>query len=195
MAEPAKRSLTYAEYLDLERAEDVRHEFLDGVAVAMSGGTPRHAKVKINVAAVFVNALGTGPCQPYDSDLKVRVLDTGLATYPDLAVVCGTLERHPEDKNAVTNPSLLVEVLSPSTQAWDRGDKFMHYRRIASLLDVVFVDPDALRVEHYHREADGSWRYREQVAEGSLEVLGVKCSIASFFLNLPDEPAPEPLAR
>lgn len=195
MAEPAARRLTYAEYLALERAEDARYEFLDGHVVAMSGGTPRHAKVKANVTAAFTVALGDGPCQAYDSDLKIRVLATGLATYPDLAVVCGDLERHPDDANAVTNPRLLVEVLSPSTQAWDRGEKFLHYRRVASLTDVVFVEPDGQRVEHYQREDDGSWRFREHSGDAVLEVLGVSLAIGAFFRNLPAEPSPPPLAR
>jgi len=124
--------MTYAEYLALKQQTGLLHEFLDGEAWAMAGGSSRHSRIKMNLAGSFYVALGDSPCQPYDSDLKIRILETGLATYPDLAVVCGPIDRHPEDVNAVTLPKLVAEVLSDSAESWDRGGEFAHYRQIAS---------------------------------------------------------------
>lgn len=185
MAEPAHRRLTYAAYLALERETDVRHEFLDGEAWAMAGGSIRHSGIKSNVALAFGIALRGGPCRFYDSDLKVRVPETGLATYPDLAVICGGPERHPEDRNAATNPALLVEVLSKATESWDRGGKFAHYRKLPSLKHYVLVSQDSEVVEHYARQDDGSWRLTEHT--DLLPVLGVEIPIEGFFRDLPDE--------
>ena len=118
MGGPARhRAYTYAEYLALEQETGLRHEWLDGEAWAMSGGTPRHSRMSVNLAAAFVNTLGDGPCQPYNCDMKVRVSETGLATYPDLAIACGPVAYDPEDENAVVNPTVLVEVPSRSTAA------------------------------------------------------------------------------
>src|SRR5436190_3677950 len=116
MAGAARKPVTYAEYLRLERETDTRYEFLDGQIWAMSGGTARHSRIKMNLGALLTSALGDGPCQPYDSDWKIRVSATGLATYPDISVVCGDIERHPEDSNAAINPAVIVEVLSESTE-------------------------------------------------------------------------------
>ncbi|MEZ4239346.1 MAG: Uma2 family endonuclease [Myxococcota bacterium] len=110
------RPLSYAAYLALEAETGVRHEYLDGEAWAMAGGTVRHAKLKTNLTADLSVALGDGPCQAYDSDLKLRMLETGLATYADLAVICGPVARHPDDRHAATNPTVVFEVLSPSTE-------------------------------------------------------------------------------
>src|SRR5215203_2949758 len=133
MAELARKRLTYAEYIQLERETETRHEFLEGQVWAMSGGTARHSRIKMNLGALLSSALANGECQPYDSDWKIRVPETGFATYPDLSVICGGIERHPEDENAATNPAVVVEVLSDSTEAWDRGTKFEHLGQIPSL--------------------------------------------------------------
>ncbi len=110
MAETPRGRLSYADYLALEQETGVRHEFLDGDAVAMAGGTPRHSKLKLHLGGLAFAGLGDHPCQAYDSDLKIRVPATGLATYPDLSVICGPLAHDTEDRNAVTNPTVLFEV-------------------------------------------------------------------------------------
>ena len=182
--------LTYADYVALERQEDVRYEFLDGHVWAMAGGTLRHSRIKMNVGLALGNALGNSHCQPYDSDLKVRVPETGLATYPDITVICGQPETHPEDKNAATNPTLIVEVLSETTEKWDRGDKFAHYRTLPSLQHYLLVRQEKVGLEHFRRQADGSWRLTDHV-DGTidLDAVGVHLDVASVYRNLPD---PEP---
>ena len=197
MAEPARKlALTYDAYLAIERETDTRHELLNGEAWAMAGGTPRHSALKANVVALFRALLHGRPCRPYDSDLKIRVPDTGLATYPDLSVICGPLARDPEDRNAVTNPTLLVEVLSPSTEAWDRGGKFAHAQRLASLNHYVLVDADRASVEHYARQEDGSWRYTRHTAGGAVRFadLGVELAVDDVYADLPEEPSEEDAA-
>ncbi len=194
MAQPARARFSYSAYLALERETDRRHEYLDGEAWMMASGTPRHSKIKANLLIQVGVALDDGPCQPYDSDLKIRVLDTGLATYPDLTIICGPVERHPDDRNALTNPSVLFEVLSDSTEAWDRGGKFAHYRRISSLQQYVLVNTRDQRVEVYTRQDDGSWLFVDHGPgmAAPLVAISASLSVASVYRNLPEEPATEP---
>jgi Uma2 family endonuclease len=190
MASAARKLVSYAEYLEFERNLDVRCEFLNGDVWAMAGGTPRHSKVKANLSGVLYVALRRTPCAAYDSDLKVLVPDTGLATYPDAAVICGPLMRHHQDNNAVTNPSALFEVICASTEAWDRGGKFAHYRRLESLQHYLLVDSQLQRVEHYERQDDGRWLLSEH-GPGSgvhLAALGVALAVDDLYEDLPDEP-------
>jgi Uma2 family endonuclease len=147
-------TISHREYLALERAEDARYEWFDGQVYAMAGGTLAHAELGSAIAAELrAMALSCG-CRVFSADAKVRVLATGLATYPDGSVVCGAVTRDPEDENAMTNPVLLVEVLSDSTERYDRGEKADHYRRIPSLKDYVLVSQHTPRVEIHSREGD-----------------------------------------
>ncbi len=189
MAEPARKRLSYTEYLDLETRTDLRHEFLDGEAWAMAGGTPRHSRVKVNLITRLNLGLGAGPCRLFDSDLKIRVLESGLATYPDAAVICGPVSRDPQDRNALTNPVLLVEVLSESTEAWDRGAKFAHYRRIPELRHYLLVDAGQARVEHFARQPDGRWLLSEYGAGQTvgLPELGLLLEVDALYQGMPEE--------
>lgn len=183
-----KLKLSYQDYLALERDTDTRHQFLDGEVFAMAGGTHRHSAAQANLLGLLFRGLwGRGPCRTYTSDLKVRVLATGLATYPDVTVICGRSVPDPEDPNATTNPTLLAEVLSPSTEAWDRGGKFDHYREIPSLQDYLLVDPNRPYVQHFQRQTDGSWRLTTHRASGSLTVLGMTLALDELYAELPDE--------
>lgn len=147
----------WREYLTLEGASNIKHEYLDGQIYAMAGGTPVHAALQLAVPNLLFAQLRAGRCRALGSDLRVRVLATGLATYPDVTVVCGPRETDPGDENSVTNPTLLVEVLSPSTAEYDRGEKFAHYKRVPSLQQYVLVSPDEPRVEVWTRGGDGVW--------------------------------------
>ena len=188
MAEPARKPLTYDEYLAIERETDIRHQFLDGEVWAMAGGTVRHSGIKMNVGGLFFAALQGKPCRPYDSDLKIRIPETGLATYPDLAIICGPPVVDVEDHNAATNPTVLVEVLSKDTEAWDRGGKFLHYRRLDSLQHTLLVSQDAALIELFTRMDDGTWRLSEhgpgqQVA---LPAIDVAIEVDAVFSDLPE---------
>jgi Uma2 family endonuclease len=169
---------TRAEYVALERSSNVKHELLDGVIYAMAGGSPEHAAVSMNVGALLNVALRGKPCQVYSSDLRIRVLDTGLETYPDVSVVCGSAERHPADDLAVTNPILLVEVLSPSTESYDRGEKLRHYQAIPSLREVVLVDHRQKLVEVHRREGGGGdWTRHEAGPGGKIALHSLGCEL------------------
>ena len=123
--------LTPAEYLSVERAATYRSEYFKGERFAMSGGSPKHSLIKMNISGELRNRLRGRPCVPYDCDLRVKC-PTGLYTYPDVSVLCGELEFDDKYKDTVLNPTVLVEVLSKTTEAYDRGKKFDHYRQIKS---------------------------------------------------------------
>jgi Uma2 family endonuclease len=159
VASTSKRQYTLADYLAVEEMSAVRHEYLDGEIFAMAGGTPEHAAL----AAAMVVLLGKkleGDCRPYSADLRIRVEASGLATYADATVICGDVQRDPTSPTHVTNPSVVVEVLSASTEAYDRGDKREHYQRIPTLEAYVLVAQDRKRVEVFSRRDEGAWEHR-----------------------------------
>jgi Uma2 family endonuclease len=128
MATPASlHRYSFADYLAFEEASTTKHEFLDGEIYGMAGGTPEHAALSVAVSSALLAQLRGGPCRVYSSDLRVRVHATGLATYPDVTVVCGEVQRDPESVTTVVNPRIVVEVLSDATEAYDRGQKLDHY--------------------------------------------------------------------
>ncbi|MBI4957201.1 MAG: Uma2 family endonuclease [Myxococcales bacterium] len=169
---------TYEDYVDLEELSAVKHEFLDGEIYAMGGGTPEHARLAARLILRLGAALEGGPCAAFSSDLCVRVDATGLATYPDVTVICGEPEVERSRQRAVTNPTLLVEVTSPSTAAYDRGVKLGHYRHIVSLREVVIVAHDERRIEIHRREADGSWSQHVARAGEVLRLASVACALS-----------------
>jgi Uma2 family endonuclease len=168
---------TYEEYLAFECSTNARHEFFDGEIYAMAGGTPTHAAICANVTILLGAQLRGKGCQTHSSDLRVRVLETGLATYPDVTVVCGRREIDPLDRNTVTNPTLVVEVLSPSSAEYDRGEKLAHYKLIPALREVVLVAHDERLLEVWRRGEDGAWT-RSEVRSGSLLLTAVPCTLA-----------------
>ena len=195
MALPAEKPyLSYADYLALEADTGVRHEYLDGEAWAMAGGTLRHSAIKTNLTIAVGLALRGRPCRAYDSDAKMLVTDTGLATYPDLAIVCGPVAQAAQDRHAAVNPTVLFEVLSPSTEAWDRGEKFRHYRHLGSLQQYVLISADTARVEVFTRGLEGTWVMREAGPGGQIALDSVQISIEvdELYADLPDDAATAP---
>jgi Uma2 family endonuclease len=162
--------LSVREYLDIERQSEIRHEFLDGHVYAMAGESIAHSTICFNLA-VTVGAQLTGtPCRGFSPNMKVRAGEKGLYAYPDLMVVCGEPSFHDREKDVLLNPTVIFEVLSPSTAAYDRGEKFERYRdHIETLRDYVLVSQDRPYVEHRHREPDGTWTSTELY--GPAEVL------------------------
>jgi Uma2 family endonuclease len=191
MTEPA-RTLTYtfAEYLALEAKGETKHEYINGEIFAMAGGTPDHAALAAAVIRLLGTALLDRPCRVYTSDLRIRVLATGLATYPDVSVVCRPFEPDPEDANTAVNPVVIVEVLSDSTEAYDRGEKFAHYRRIPSLRDYLLVLQSKAQIEHYRRNDDDTWTLREVRAPGAVRLsIGCELSVEDVYRDPMAEPA------
>lgn len=156
MVVPAGELFSFEEYVALEEIGGDKSEFLGGHIRVMARGTPAHAAIAANVIALLSAQLRDRPCRVFTSDLRIRVQATGLGTYPDVTVVCEHLETDPADPrgNTVTNPRVLVEVLSPSTEEYDRGEKLAHYQRISSLAEIVLVAHDERRLEVWHREGD-----------------------------------------
>ncbi|UJR86783.1 Uma2 family endonuclease [Sandaracinus amylolyticus] len=177
--------MTYDEYLALESRSDVKHEFVRGEVFAMAGGTPEHAALSAAVIAGLSVALRGKPCRVYSSDLRVRVRETDLATYPDVAVVCGALETSPDDRHAVTNPVVLVEVLSESTEAHDRGAKFAHYRHLTTLQEYVLVAQTERRIEVYRRNERDRFELIEAGAGETIELasLGVTLRVDDVYVD------------
>jgi Uncharacterized protein conserved in cyanobacteria len=176
---------TFGDYLVLERDSEVKHEFDAGEILAMSGGTARHSALAAKIVTAMETTRAPG-CTVFTSDMRARVVATGRATYPDVSMVCGPLEYDPEDpaRTTITNPALLVEVLSVTTEKSDRGNKWMHYQQISSLQQYVLVSQEA-RVEIFSRTSSGTWEYFE-VREGSVRLAsGPTLDLAVLYADLP----------
>jgi Uma2 family endonuclease len=177
-----QRRITYAEYLELEAASPQRYEYYDGRVFAMAGGSPSHSGLAANVIHALMRQLEGKPCRAFTSDLRVRVVATGLATHPDVTVVCGALEVDVEDPNAATNPVVLIEILSPGTERYDREEKFSHYRRIGSLRGYVLVSQEERRVEVLLRNPDDSWTLRDyRTGVAPVEPIGCGLDLAEVY--------------
>jgi Uma2 family endonuclease len=161
----------------LEQSSPIKHEFFDGEIFAMAGGTPDHSALAVAVATELKNQLRGTPCRVYNSDLRVRVATTGLGTYPDVSVFCGETEKDPQDANTLTNPTVLVEVLSESTEEYDRGEKFENYRQISSLKSYVLVSTRERLVEVFSRGPQGEWVRTEGRRMASVELPSIQCTL------------------
>ncbi len=178
MSAQPKPLLSPEQYLQLERQSDVRHEFHGGELFAMSGGTLNHSAIALNLGAELRLKLRDLPCRVFSSDLRIKIEATGLYTYPDLSVVCGVPLLEGDRKDTLLNPRVIVEVLSPSTEAYDRGKKFENYRTIPSLQEYLLVATDAPAIERFTRQSDGSWNLT--VAKGPLArmpVASLQCEL------------------
>ncbi len=177
MGEPATRpKMTIDEYLAFEQAADVRHEFINGEAYAMAGGTAEHAAIAANVIGALIVRLRGRRCRPTTSDQRIFVPATEAFFYPDISVICGGYQYADRDPNGIVNPRVIFEVLSPSTTDHDLGTKFQHYRRLESLEAYVLVHAEERRIEHRQRLEDGGWLIRE-VTEGDLALPALDIAI------------------
>lgn len=179
--------LTASDYLEIERKADFRSEFHDGVMYAMAGGTPRHSRVSANCMTSLGQRLRGKKCQPYNSDMRIFIKATGLYTYPDLSVVCGPREFEEKTTDCLVNPSVIIEVLSPSTSDYDRGKKFWNYRHIPSLTDYILVGTDEVLIEHYTRQPTGQWlltSFEELSANLPIQSLGLEIPVEEIYADL-----------
>ena len=143
---------TPEEYLTLERKADYKSEYVNGQIIAMAGASRQHNLIAGNFYREVSQQLRGRPCEAYISDMRVKVSRTGLYTYPDVVVICGAIRFEDASNNTLLNPLVIVEVLSASTEAYDRGEKFAHYRRLESLQEYLLVAQDKVRLEHYVRQ-------------------------------------------
>jgi Uma2 family endonuclease len=184
MASSPVTKVTEEEYLAFDRAAEVRSEFVDGEMFAMSGGSLWHSHLAMNIAAELHNSLRGTTCRAFTSDLRVRVMPRRMYAYPDVTVVCGTPVLADERQDILLNPTAVVEVLSPSTEKYDRGVKFQYYRTIESLRDYVLVSQDHVRVEQFTRGEAGTWTLRDyQNLEDQLKIesIGAAVSLALIY--------------
>jgi Uma2 family endonuclease len=169
--------MTPEEYLAFERASDEKHEYADGEIFAMSGGTREHSLTAANILGELRGALLERPCEVHGSDMKIKAVAGRKYHYPDVSVVCGRPFFEDDKRDVLLNPKLIVEVLSDSTERYDRGDKFTSYRTIDTLEDYVLVSQTSVLVEHYHRLPDGTWLYRALGSEERLALASLGCEI------------------
>lgn len=176
--------VTYAEYLAREATSEVKHEFLRGDVWAMAGGTPSHARLCAALSRVIGLGLAGKPCVPYSSDLRVRIEVTDRSTYPDLTIVCGADQFAKDDPDAITNPTVIVEVLSETTERSDRGEKFAHYQRLPSLEEYMLVAQHEPRIEVFRRR-EKTWvlSIYEAGEVVHLESLGLEFSLDAVYAD------------
>lgn len=179
------RRVTLDEYLELDRRSEARWEYVNGEAWAMAGASPEHNLVVRNVVVALTAALRGRDCRAMPDGQKVTTAATGGHHYPDASVVCGPPAIDRGDPNAITNPTVIVEVLSPTTADYDRGGKFAHYRTLASFVEYVLVDLDARVVEHHRRLETGQWLFTE-IRSGSLALdsVGVTLRCDDLWIDL-----------
>jgi Uma2 family endonuclease len=172
------QTMTYPEYLAAEETAEVKHEYWQGEVWAMSGGTIEHGGLAAAIGGELRQALAAAekPCRVYSSDVRVRVVKTDVSMYPDVSVVCGPVVRAADDSEAITNPILVVEVLSPSSEAYDRGVKFEQYWRLPSLQAYVLVSQIKPLVEVYRRTVTG-WAVQEARAGEQVTIPGLDVTL------------------
>jgi Uma2 family endonuclease len=180
----APKRASYAEYVALEESSEVKHEFISGTIVAMAGGTIEHGRLMSQLTVLLRREFGDRRCVVLPSDVRVRIRAAERATYPDLHVVCGTVERDTEDQQAVVNPIVVVEILSSTSAESDRGDKFAAYRRLVSLREYVLVSQEERRVDVYRR--DGRRWVLDEYGAGErfkLESIEVELRIDELYVD------------
>ncbi len=156
-----KKFYTIKEYLEMENEALEKHEYYKGEIFAMPGASARPNIISINVIGVLINALKGKNCQPYGSDMRIYVQENSLFTYPDISIICGDVVSSNEDENTAIEPTQIIEILSPSTRNYDRGEKFMLYRAISALKDYILVDSESIHVEHFAINKEGLWQLKE----------------------------------
>jgi Uma2 family endonuclease len=169
---------TPEEYLKLEREAEFRSEYLDGEISPMPGVQREHNRIEVNIVVELGMQFMDRPCEVYTSNMRTKVSATGLYTYPDIVVVCGKPEFEDEHVDTLLNPQVIIEVLSDSTESYDRGKKFAHYRTINSLEEYLLVSQKECRVERFARQPDGTWLYSDCTdPNGFVELTSVACRL------------------
>ncbi len=179
MSSQRKTLLTPEEYLAAERKAETKSEYFGGEVFAMVGASRRHNLMAANIIRVLGNGLLDRPCNVYPSDMRVKVSATGKYTYPDVVVACEPEQFDDAENDTLLNPVVIVEVLSASTEAYDRGKKFEGYQQIGSLTEYILVAQEAYRIEQYVRQSDKVWRYSEYHDAGEvLKISLIECELA-----------------
>ncbi|HET6250249.1 MAG TPA: Uma2 family endonuclease [Tepidisphaeraceae bacterium] len=190
MGMPAqRRRFTIAEYLELEEDAVDRHEYQDGEILAMAGGSPEQSFITANFVREAGNALKGKPCRVAESNLRIRIPQTPRYMYPDASIICGPLQFDPQDpkRHTILNPKVIIEVLSPSTEAYDRGDKFTQYRQIPAFEEYILISQVRPSVESFLRQADGAWsilNFTGLDAAAKVRSLGISIPMAELYAGI-----------
>jgi Uma2 family endonuclease len=180
-------------YLELERKAEFRSEYINGDMFAMSGGTWNHARIVRNTMSRLDEQLAGSSCEPVSSDIRLHSAKFDYYTYPDIVVVCGETKFLDSRKDTITDATLVVEVLSPSTKGYDRGDKFVYYRSLPSFSEYLLLSQDQILAEHHVRRPDGAWLFREHTsASDVIELTSIGCRIhlETLYQRVEFEPKP-----
>lgn len=178
MASQPKTPYTPETYLEMDRGSEFKNEYFNGEIFAMTGASRKHSLITFNIALSLGPQLKGRQCEAYVSDMRVKVRSSGLYTYPDVIVICAEPEFEDEQKDTLLNPTLIVEVLSESTEAYDRGKKFEHYQTLKSLSDYILVAQETACVECYIRQGDGNWLYSAyEEIDDTIELASVRCAL------------------
>ena len=189
--------MTAGEYLALERRAETRSEYVDGEMFTMAGASRRHNLIVTNIVRELSAQLRERPCDVYANDMRVKVSETGLYTYPDVVLACGEIRFEDDHQDTLLNPILLIEVLSPSTQGYDRFQKFSHYRRLPSLQEYLLIAQNQHRVEHYRRQSENQWllsETAESVESVTMASIGCRLTISDIYEKVdiyPPSPKPD----
>jgi Uma2 family endonuclease len=183
------------QYLQFERAQERKHEYYAGEIVALAGTSERHNVILTNLIAGLHGQLRKRPCNLYPSDMRVKIPRSRTYTYPDISVVCGSPTYDDPKRDTLVNPMVIIEILSPSTEAYDRGKKFASYRMIESLQEYIMVSQEKLLIEQYVRQSDHQWAlivhmYRDTTVQ--LQAIQCQLAVADIYENVdfdPDESA------
>lgn len=174
-----KQKLTIEEYLQFEKAAVEKHEYYRGEVFAMSGASNRHNWIFKNLFGNLAHQLKGNPCQPFGPDMRMHILENTLFTYPDISIYCGQPTATSVDEDTVINPTLIIEILSPSTEQYDRGNKFKLYRDIPTLKEYILVDSESIRVEAFRLNENSRWELQE------YRFLTEALSIPALQLTIP----------
>jgi Uma2 family endonuclease len=184
MATLAKKFFTPAEYFKLEETSEDKHEYRDGVIVPMAGASANHSQILFNLTLQVGPDIKKRECRLFDSNMRVQVRESGLYTYPDMTIVCGKVEYAKGRKDTITNPTLIVEVLSPSTRTYERGYKFDLYRPLKSLQAYVLIDSEQAHVDYFQKRPDGKWEvieYAQLTDKVAIPLIGVHVPLAAIY--------------
>lgn len=182
---PAQSLLSFQDYLDMEARTGIKHEFWHGQAFAMGGGSVNHGRLQFNLSGLIHARLAKSPCEGVSPDVRVAIEGAGLYTYPDLTIICGGADV--DEHESVRNPTLIAEVLSPSTEAYDRGAKFEMYRQLPSLRHYLLVSQDRKLVQLFTRQEEGAWTFQSFGDDRDvvpLPFIGVEVGLAELYRNI-----------
>ena len=179
MSTQPKAYLTVDDYLARERSSDTKHEYYAGEIYALAGGSEPHNLIAGNVLASLHAQVRRSPCMVYPSDMRIKIPRTTLYTYADVTIVCGQPQFEDDQRDILLNPTVVVEVLSPSTENYDRGKKFQNYRTLPSVHEYLLIAQDSYHIEHYVRQPDNQWLMSEfDALEATLTLPSIECALA-----------------